>query len=76
MFSGEVGATLGYMNSNPTEHQHEMIAWNATLTLFNEWGIHYTAFWWRNGGPYRLHNGPPDFIPTETGQILKIKLKT
>ncbi|MEM2507224.1 MAG: cellulase family glycosylhydrolase [Nitrososphaeria archaeon] len=72
LFIGEIGAAMDW---GPTEHQHEMTAWNNTLTILNDWGIHYTAFWWREIGTFRLHNGPPNFTPNEAGQILIEKIK-
>lgn len=73
---GEIGCDLGWKYSNPEEYQHEITAFNNTLTILEEWNIHYTAFWWRETGAFRLHNGPPNFVPTESGQILKEKLQT
>jgi aryl-phospho-beta-D-glucosidase BglC (GH1 family) len=64
---GEIGADMDW---SETELQHEMIAWNNTLTILNEWGVHYTAFWWREIGSFRLHSGSPDFTPNEAGRIL------
>jgi len=73
MLIGEIGASLGWENSNPVEHQHEMTAWNNTLAILNEWGIHYVAFWWRGSGVYRLLQYGESWVPppTESGQIFK-----
>jgi hypothetical protein len=68
---GEIGADMAFTGE---ELEHELIAWNNSLTLFEQMGIHYTAFWWRESGVYRLHNGPSNFIPNEAGQILKSQL--
>ena len=69
---GEGGATLGWGQSNPVEHQHEMTAWSNLLQILDEWGIHYVAFWWRNSGVYRLLQHGESWVPppTESGQIL------
>ncbi|MEM2971687.1 MAG: cellulase family glycosylhydrolase [Candidatus Bathyarchaeia archaeon] len=72
---GEIGASLGWISSNPTEHQNEMTAFGNVLSIFEEWGIGYTAFWWRNAGVFGLHNGPPSFTPTDSGEILMEILK-
>jgi aryl-phospho-beta-D-glucosidase BglC (GH1 family) len=72
---GEIGASLGWQTSNPTEHQNEMTAFRNTLSIFEEWGIGYVGFWWRNAGIFRLHNGPPSFTPTDSGEILREMLK-
>ncbi|MHA1833158.1 MAG: glycoside hydrolase family 5 protein, partial [Candidatus Baldrarchaeia archaeon] len=68
---GEVGCDLAFTDE---EYVREIAAWNNTLSIFNEWGIHYVAFWWRDIGIYKLHNGPPNFIPTESGEILMAAL--
>lgn len=66
---GELGCNLYWTGS---ELQHEIVAWNNTLTILNEWGLHYTAFWWRNIGEFRLlDTGPWVPPPTTSGQILK-----
>jgi hypothetical protein len=69
---GECGANLGWKDSNPDEYQKEIIAWNNTLAIFNEWGLHYQAFWWRNIGIYRLLEQGQPWVPppTESGEIL------
>lgn len=71
---GETGASLGW-GDNPIEQQNELTAWDNWLTILDEWGIGYVAFWWREIGIYRLHNGPPNFIPTESAQVLLDLLK-
>jgi len=71
LFIGEVGCDLAFTDE---EYIREIAAWNNTLSLFDEWEIHYTAFWWRQSGLFRLHEGPPDFTPTDSGEILKEKL--
>jgi len=71
---GEFGMTMGWKNSDPTQHTYEMARFNNTLAVFHEYGLHYCAFWWREISVYRLHNGPPNFTPTDSGQILKIYL--
>ena len=68
LFIGETGCDLALTGD---ELQRELMAWNNTLTIFNEWEIHYAAFWWREIGVFPLHHGPPNFNPTESGQILK-----
>jgi len=76
LICGEVGGTLGWINSDPTQHQYEMEAFENVLSIFEEWDIGYIAYWWREIGVYRLHNGPPSFNPTDTGQIVKAYLLT
>jgi len=71
LFIGEIGCDLTWTND---ELQRELIAWNNTLTIFNEWKLHYAAFWWREIGTFPLHYGPPNFTPTSSGQILKDNL--
>lgn len=71
LFIGETGCDLTWTND---ELQRELIAWNNTLTIFNEWKLHYVAFWWREIGTFPLHYGSPNFTPTSSGQILKDKL--
>jgi aryl-phospho-beta-D-glucosidase BglC (GH1 family) len=71
LFIGEVGCDLAFTDE---EYVREIAAWNNTLSLFNEWGLSYTAFWWRSTGVFRLHTGAPNFSPNEAGQILKIYL--
>lgn len=71
LFIGETGCALTWTED---ELQREIIAWNNTLAILNEWGIHYAAFWWRETGTFPLHHGPPTFTPTTSGQILKDKI--
>ncbi|MEM4713398.1 MAG: cellulase family glycosylhydrolase [Candidatus Bathyarchaeia archaeon] len=68
LFIGEMGCALTWTGD---ELQREITAWNNTLKILNEWGIHYAAFWWREIGTFPLHYGPPNFGPTISGQILK-----
>jgi len=72
---GEIGADLAYTGE---ELQRELIAFNNTLFIFNEWGIHYTAFWWRNIGIFRLLEYGEPWVPppTASGQILINALKS
>jgi len=74
LFIGETGCDIAWSG---TELEHELTAWNNTLSIFNEWGIHYTAFWWRNIGIFRLlKNGEPWIPPlTESGVTLINALK-
>lgn len=72
LICGETGCALSWTGELL---EHELIAWNNILSIFNEWDIHYTAFWWREIGQFRLHHGPPNFEPTESGQILLNMLK-
>jgi hypothetical protein len=64
---GEIGANVDY---NGDELTHELSAFDTCLTLFDQMGIHYTPFWWRNIGSLRLHGGPPNFDANAAGQIL------
>ena len=73
LFIGECGCDLAFTGE---EYTRELAAWNNTLSLFDEWEIHYTAFWWRNTGIFRLHTGAPNFTPTDGGQILKTYLSS
>jgi hypothetical protein len=75
---GEIGGNLGWETSNPTEHQHEMIGFNNTLTILNEWNMGYIGFWWRNVDVYRLlQNGLPWVPPpTQSGHILIDAIKS
>jgi len=62
---GEIGCNLA---ADPLEE--ELIRFNNTLTVFDEWGLGYIGFWWRATGIYRLisdYNG----TPTESGLIFK-----
>jgi hypothetical protein len=68
---GEIGADLAYTGD---ELQHELTAFDNCFKLFDEMGIHYTAFWWRNIGVFRLNDGSPNFNPNAAGQILKTHL--
>ena len=72
---GETGCDLAWTD---TELEHELVAWNNTLTIFNEWELHYTAFWWRNSGIFRLLKyGDPWIPPPSTGgEILINALKS
>lgn len=63
---GEIGANLAYTG---TELDHELIAFNNSLTLFDEMNIHFIAFWWRNINIFRLLNDSVSFKPTSSGQI-------
>jgi len=72
LFIGESGCDLAWTES---ELQRELIAWNNTLRIFNEWGIHYAAFWWRDIGMFPLlkpgigwSDGVPS--PSSSGEIL------
>ena len=69
LFIGEVGCDLAFTDE---EYAREIAAWNNTLSIFNEWGISYTAFWWRNIGVFRLLKDGEPWVPppTESGQIL------
>jgi len=71
LFIGEVGCDVAWTGE---EYVREIAAWNNTLSIFNEWGLSYAAFWWRSTGLFRLHTGAPNFPPNEAGQILKIYL--
>lgn len=66
---GETGATLGY--SEP-EQDHEMAGWNNSLSIFNELGLGYVGFWWRDIGVRRLLESGVPYVPPPTapGQIL------
>jgi len=69
---GEIGADMDW---SPPEYQHEITAWNNTLSILNEWGVSYIAFWWRETGSFRLHGGTPNFTPNEAGQIFVNAIK-
>lgn len=66
---GEFGADLGRTGD---EYQREITAWQSVLGIFDEWGLHYQAFWWRNMGIFGLLSGGEPWVPppTESGQIL------
>ncbi len=69
LFIGEVGCDIAFTDE---EYVREIAAWNNTLNIFNEWGISYAAFWWRNIGVFRLLKYGEPWVPppTESGQIL------
>lgn len=72
---GEFGLRMGWKDSgNIDAHNKEVERFTNQLTVFHEYGLHYECFWWRNIGIYRLHSGPPNFTPTDGGQILKTYL--
>lgn len=66
---GEIGCDVEAEDLN-----HELTAFENCLSIFNDMGIHYAVFWWREIGQFRLHDGAPDFIPNDAGQILKAYL--
>ena len=69
LFIGETGCDLAFTG---VELEHELEAWNNTLAIFNEWGLHYAPFWWRNIGVFRLlkHGEPWIPPPSAGGEIL------
>ena len=71
LFIGEIGADISQTGD---ELNHELIAFDNCLTLFDQMGISYTAFWWRSIGIYALNSGPPNFAPNAAGQILEAHL--
>lgn len=65
LFIGEIGAAMTYTG----EDLEQEIAWfNNTLYLFEEHGISYVAFWWRNIGIFPMING--DLSPNAGGDVL------
>jgi hypothetical protein len=68
---GEIGANIGFSGK---ELSNELEAFGVCLDLFNENGVHYAVFWWRNIGVFPLHNGPPNFSPNAAAEILKSHL--
>ena len=71
MFITETGCNLA---ETGTELQHELDAWNNSLTIFNEWELHYVAHWWRDIGIFRLLENGQTLEPTQSGVILMDKL--
>ena len=72
---GETGCDLAFTD---VELEHELEAWNNTLKIFNEWGLHYQAFWWRNIGVFRLLKYGEPWIPPPSagGEILMNALRS
>ncbi|MEM2144293.1 MAG: cellulase family glycosylhydrolase [Candidatus Jordarchaeaceae archaeon] len=68
---GEIGPNMALTG---IQLQQDLEALDNHFKLFNEMGIHYAAFWWRDIGIHRLHDGPPNFVPNAAGQILKNRL--
>jgi len=57
-----------------TDTTNELIAFDNTMKIFEEWHIQYTAWVWRDALFGRLHGGPPSFAPTLGGSVLKTHL--
>ncbi|MHA1834036.1 MAG: glycoside hydrolase family 5 protein [Candidatus Baldrarchaeia archaeon] len=68
---GEIGPNMWRTGE---ELQHELLYYQNALKIFDEWGVHYTAFWWWMRGPYAHLTGKPNYQPNEAGQILKSAL--
>jgi len=64
---GEIGCDLAYTGDELT---HELSAFDTCMTLFDQMGISYTPFWWRDIGIFRLHGGAPHFTANAAGNIL------
>lgn len=69
LYIGEFGASL-----SASDYDHELEAFDNMMTIFDQEGIHYTAFWWREIGTFRLIQS--DFkTPTASGTIVQNHLK-
>jgi len=70
LFITETGCDIAWTG---TELQHELDAWNNSLTIFNEWGLHYIGHWWRDTGVFRLLEYGQPWLPppTESGIIFR-----
>ncbi len=62
-------------NNYATDPQNEVAFFDNALTLLEEHGISYCGFWWREINIFPLHHGPPDFVPTPAGQVLREHLR-
>ena len=67
---GEIGC-----NQEAEDLEHELIAFETCLSIFNENGYHYCTWWWMSedeaGGIFREHLGEASgFAPNEAGNIL------
>lgn len=69
LFIGEIGCSM-----SASDLSNETAFFNNALTLFDQHGISYAAFWWREIGVFRLHSGQPNFTPNQAGQILETHL--
>jgi len=70
---GEHGCNLAFTDE---KLEHELIAFHNDLQIFNEWGIGYIEYCWREGGIYRLLTSPTQFTPSESGKIFKTWLQS
>jgi hypothetical protein len=66
----ETGCSIAWTG---TELEHELTAWNNSLTIFNEWELGYIGHWWRNIGVFRLLENDQPWLPppTESGIIFR-----
>lgn len=69
LFVGEIGCSTTASDLN-----NELAFFDNALQLFDEHGISYNSFWWREIGVWAEHNGPPNFTPNSVGQILRTHL--
>jgi hypothetical protein len=65
---GEIGPNMW---ATGEELQYELEFYNNSLAIFNEWGVHYTAFWWWPTWRYAHLIPGPNYQPNQAGQILK-----
>jgi hypothetical protein len=68
---GETGCDISWSGTDLT---NEYTRFTNELSLFNQTGIGFLGFWWRQIGQYALYNGPPSFTPNQAGQILRTYL--
>lgn len=66
---GEIGAS-NWWSKNSTEFAYEMAWFNNTLSLLNQNGVGYCAFWWWSLGKFQLFYSS-NYTATQAGIILK-----
>lgn len=72
---GEYGANT-WITTDP-ELTYETMMWDAVHKYMNTHDLQYIAFWWRETGQFRLHNGAPNFTPYDPyGEMLNEALKS
>ncbi|MEM2292361.1 MAG: cellulase family glycosylhydrolase [Nitrososphaerota archaeon] len=64
---GEIGPNMWHTG---IELERELAFYNNTLSILNEYGISYTAFWWWPSGAYAHLKGLPNYQPNQAGEIL------
>jgi hypothetical protein len=72
LICGETGANIGLSGK---ELQRELDYFANELTIFNQWGVNYTSFWWlgRETKYAELLDGP-GYQPNQAGQIVINKI--